>query len=81
MEETKKLWLEMLIEALKSRTVWSFILSMISAVVYFKTGGILQTIGIESQDVTFCVEQASGLISLIAGFGVPYFRVNAKVSK
>lgn len=79
MEETKKSWLEMLIEALKSRTVWSFILSMISAIVYFKTGGILQTIGIDSQDVTFCVEQVSLLISALAGIGVPYFRVNAKV--
>jgi len=76
--ETKKTWLETLILALKSRTVWSFILSMISAVVYFKTGGILETVGVDSPDVTFAVEQASLLISALAGLGVPYFRVNLK---
>ena len=77
MEETKKSWLEILVELLKSRTVWSAILYTISMLVYFRTGGVLQTIGIDSPDVTAAVNSASFLLSMFSGFAIPYFRLLA----
>ena len=66
------------VEAIQSRTVWCGIISFISLVVYFRTGVVLESVGIDHPDVIEAVNKVTGVVALLAQLGVPYFRVNHK---
>jgi len=77
MEEKKNKYLEAIIEMLKSRTVWSGIASLISLIIFFKTGNFLGEIGIDDPSVIAATEKVALIITVLANLGIPYFRYQA----
>ena len=72
--ESKNKYLEAIIVMLKSRTVWSAIASLISLIVFFKTGAFLGEIGIDDESVINATEKVALLITILSNLGIPYFR-------
>ncbi len=77
----KKGIVEILVKLLKSRTVWASILTVISLVVYLRTGVFLGEVSAESPDVVIAVERVSLILAFLAQLGVPYFRYVGKEMK
>lgn len=77
----KKTWLEILIEMLKSKTVWAFIIAMINLAVYLKTGYYAGSVGIDDPAIIEAIEKFTGILSLVASVAVPMFRYNNKDKK
>ena len=76
-----KTWLDILLELVKSKTVWAFIISMINLAVYLKTGYYAGTVGLEDPAVIDAINSFSGMLSFVAGLAVPFFRYNNKDKK
>jgi len=66
---------------LKSRTVWAGILSLISLIVYFRTGVFMGFIGEDSPDVKEAIENVSLIATVLSNFGIAYFRYIGKEIK
>lgn len=66
---------------LKSRTVWSGILSLISLLVYFRTGVFMGIIGEDSADVKEAIENVSLIMTILSNVGIGYFRYIGKEIK
>jgi hypothetical protein len=73
----KKTWLEILIAMLKSRTVWSGMLSAIALIVYFKTGYFVGEVAENSPDVTGAIESVSLFFAVLGQIGIVVFRILA----
>jgi len=77
MEKKEKSFIEALLELLGSRTVWSGIASLISLLVFFRTGTFLGEIGIDDESVINATEKVAMFVAILANLGIPYFRYKA----
>jgi len=68
--------IEILFKVLKSRTVWAGILSLISLIVYFKTGYFIE-VSETSPDITTAIESVSLFLAILGQVGVMVFRLMA----
>jgi uncharacterized membrane protein len=68
--------IEIMLKLLKSRTVWSGIITTISLVVYFKTGYFIEVTD-SSPEITDAVEKVSLLLAVLGQIGNMVFRLMA----
>lgn len=75
--EKKKNYVEAILELISSRTVWSGIASLISLLVFFRTGAFLGEIGVDDASVINATEKVAMFVAILANLGIPYFRYKA----